>query len=437
MSGVSPETVEQELEELPKPYVRLRQGFVSTLRFFPPARVTWLALLALGLWGIEYLHGLGLGSLLGLPIVAVVTDLALQRVRFSTIRFPDAAIASALFLALILPPTVSIVSAGAIVFLVIVVRHSLRSRGRPWFNPATTGIVAGALLFGMSPAWWVALGPSGEYLMVGLGLLLFARSPGSWRLPVTFFLVYGILTVPEHVLFGAATSARVLILQAIDPAPLFFGLFMIPEPRTAPSAPRAHPLYAGSVAITAVFLPIVFPALGILLALLVGNGLAVALRRPEELPTIVARSRRQRTPPGRVPTRPSGRLVTSRRDPARWTTGRRVAAGLFAVSVVALLAAGSPGVARMPLVALGGPPNLGGGGLTNCGSDNPTIAASTLQTLHQTLGPSVILSYDQNSGAVVFYDPVNQVTVTETDLYEDYGYAEFNGDDFATSGCSA
>jgi hypothetical protein len=48
----------------------------------------------------------------------------------------------------------------------------------------------------------------------------------------------------------------------------------------------------------------------------------------------------------------------------------------------------------------------------------------------------VILSYDSSTGVVVFYDPVNQVTVTETDLYEDYGYAEFNGDDYAVSGCS-
>jgi hypothetical protein len=48
----------------------------------------------------------------------------------------------------------------------------------------------------------------------------------------------------------------------------------------------------------------------------------------------------------------------------------------------------------------------------------------------------VILSYNSGTGVTVFYDPVNQVTVTETDLYEDYGFAEFNGDDYAVSGCS-
>jgi hypothetical protein len=38
---------------------------------------------------------------------------------------------------------------------------------------------------------------------------------------------------------------------------------------------------------------------------------------------------------------------------------------------------------------------------------------------------------------VVFYDPVNRATVTETNIYEDYGFAEFNGDDYAVMGCSA
>ena len=57
--------------------------------------------------------------------------------------------------------------------------------------------------------------------------------------------------------------------------------------------------------------------------------------------------------------------------------------------------------------------------------------------LHKLLGPSVILSYDSSTGVVVFYDPVNYVTVTESDLYEDYGFADFNGDDYAVSGCAA
>lgn len=70
-----------------------------------------------------------------------------------------------------------------------------------------------------------------------------------------------------------------------------------------------------------------------------------------------------------------------------------------------------------------------------CQKDNSSISSATLASLHRALGPSDVLSYNARTGVVVFYDPINAVTVTETDLYEDYGYAEFNGDDYTASGC--
>ncbi|MFI5414514.1 MAG: hypothetical protein ACHQ16_02460, partial [Candidatus Lutacidiplasmatales archaeon] len=72
----------------------------------------------------------------------------------------------------------------------------------------------------------------------------------------------------------------------------------------------------------------------------------------------------------------------------------------------------------------------------SCTSDSTSVPSATLAALHKALGPAVILSYSASTGTTIFYDPVNQVTVTETDLYEDYGFAEFNGDDFAVNGCS-
>jgi len=116
-----------------------------------------------------------------------------------------------------------------------------------------------------------------------------------------------------------------------------------------------------------------------------------------------------------------------------------VGAAVLTVIVVAAIVAANP-VAHtaVPLVQTPSSPGGGGGGsLANCQHDNPTIPAATLSELHKLLGPSVILSYDSSTGVVVFYDPVNQVTVTESDLYEDYGFAEFNGDDYAVSGCSS
>jgi len=401
----------------------------------PPARLVWISLLVLGGYGINFLHGLGEFSLVVLPLVAVLSDLAFQAARFPKPRFPDAALATGLFLALLLPPVVPLVLAGAVTFAAIAIRHALRYRGHPLLNPAASGVVLGGILCGLAPAWWVAVGPLGEVLMLGSAAVLLIRSPRSWRAPLGFFVAYGLVVAAVHLLVSASVDSNVLVLAVIDPTTLFFGLFMVTEPRTAPSDPALLALYGAGIGVGAAVLPLVVPSLGVLVALLVVNStvgllrVAVALRVPR---------------PAARHSRPKARRNRSE-PPTRWPVAYRVAAVFFVL--VVLLAAGglSPNVHPQPLgvtpPGTGGGSGSGGGGggggvvLTNCSRDNPTIPASTLSSLHQLLGPSVILSDNPNTGVVVFYDPVNHVTVTESDLYEDFGYAEFNGDDYAVSGC--
>jgi Na+-translocating ferredoxin:NAD+ oxidoreductase RnfD subunit len=398
-------------------------------------------LLVLGIYGVQFFgQGTGLVLLVFLPLVAVVADLLFQAVRFPAIRVPDSAIATGLFLALILPPTAPLLLGATAVVGAVTLRHILRYRGRPVFNPAVTGALLGYLLFGLAPAWWVAVGPTvglgsvGEFAMVALGAVLLLRNWRAWRLPATFFVAYGFIAVVQHLLVGTSTDPRILFLQAVDPVTIFFGLYMVTEPRTAPTALRFQTLYAGIIGVTAALLPIFFPSLGIFLALITGNLLALALRRSSEESASTAvdgapvRSGRR--------TAPRSRTALSPKAPTRWPKAYRVTAGVLGVITIAAVA-GITGVGHSstPLFQL---PNPGssGGGTANCARDNPAIPAPTLATLHKVLGPSVILSYDSRTGAVTFYDPVNQVTVTETDLYEDYGYADFNGDDYAVSGCA-
>ena len=404
-------------------------------RALPPVRLVWISLAILGAYGSYYLQGLGTVSLIELPLVALVVDLGLQGIRFERWRFPDAAIVTGLFLALILPPTAPPVLTGAVAFAAVAIRHALRSHGHPWLNPAALGVTLGAVLLGLAPAWWVGIGPWGETAVVALGLLLIARTPSSWRLPALFLLTYGFLSVLQHLILGATTDPRVLLLQAIDPATLFFALFMVSEPRTAPGASHQKVLYAGVIGSLAAFLPIFLPSLGVLVSLLAGNLLAVLLRAH---PSERARSTADRR------TRSLARDPAPRRrgTPSRWPIAYRVGTGVAVVIVLAAVVGAVPvapsGAPILRVSNPGGVPTSGGGSVAAaCQTDNPSIPASELSALHKVLGPSVILSYNSGTGVVVFYDPVNQVTVTESDLYEDYGFAEFNGDDYAVSGCAA
>jgi Na+-translocating ferredoxin:NAD+ oxidoreductase RnfD subunit len=409
----------------------------------PPARLLWVFLAALALYGVQWFgYGTGLASLLVLPIVAVVLDFVFQAARFPSLRFPDAAIATGLFLTLIFPPTAPLLLAATATGGAIALRHILRYRGRPWFNPTMTGALLGSLLFGLAPAWWIAVGPTvaygtlGELAMLAMGGALLLRNLRAWRLPAAFFAAYVMLAVIQHLLVGASTDPRILFLEAIDPVTIFFGLFMVTEPRSAPATLPGQTLYAGVVGVAAAVFPIFTPTLAVFLALLVGNLMAVALRRAPErsvalgaegAPAVLRRANRSAD---------RRRGKTQRRAPVRWPTAHRISAGVVVLgAIAAVVGISGLGHSSTPLFQLTGP-GSGGGGTGNCAKDNPSIPASTLSTLHKMLGPSVILSYDSGTGVVVFYDPINQVTVTETDLYEDYGYADFNGDDYAASGCA-
>ncbi|HEV2165745.1 MAG TPA: hypothetical protein VGS23_02020, partial [Thermoplasmata archaeon] len=330
-------------------------------------------------------------------------------------------------------------------------KHVLRYKGRPILNPAAAGVVAGAFLFGMAPAWWAGVGPWGTEILVAFGAAIVLRSPAMWRLPAVFFAVYAPFSVAMKFIVGAALAPKVLILGVLDPATLFFGLFMVVEPRTAPANPNLHTLYAAMVAFGAVFLPLVMPGPGVLVALLLANLGAVLVRfavdSRSSAPSTgsTARAEAKRRKPRAARLRPD-----ARRKPAwpEWSIARRASSGFLLLLVVGIMAAALYAPTATPSVNTGVPPHfpIGSGGgsppssgskvAASCAKDNPSIPSSTLQMLHQALGPSVVLSYSANTGTTVFYDPVNLVTVTETDLYEDYGFAEFNGDDFAVSGCS-
>jgi len=94
----------------------LRAWRASFRRALPPARLLWITLIGLGIYESNYLGGLGATSLVVAPVMAGMVDLGFQSVRFARPRFPDAALATGLFLALIFPPTAGLVLIAAVAY---------------------------------------------------------------------------------------------------------------------------------------------------------------------------------------------------------------------------------------------------------------------------------------------------------------------------------
>jgi Na+-translocating ferredoxin:NAD+ oxidoreductase RnfD subunit len=398
-----------------------------------------LFLLVLGAYAIAFtLQGGGILPLIALPALAVETDILFQMFRFHKIRAPDAAMATGLLLALLLPPTVPLLQAAGIASAAIALRHVLRFQDRPVFNPAAAGVLMGAVFFGLAPSWW---GSIGMWLVVLLGIILTLRTPGSWRIPLAFFVSYAALSILGNLALGEVTSPQVLLLGAVDPAVLFFGFFMVPEPRASVTRPLDRWIFGLLVGVATGILPAFLPSLAPLVALLLGNAAAVVLRRSHTIDSPAAET--QARPSDR---RPSKRARARRRrerivpeSRSEWTTPRRVVSGVLVVLLLGGMAMALNAPTATPFTALRPSLPIAAGNLTasnNCTTDNPSVPAGVASFLHQRLGPSVILSADTNTGTVVFYDPVNRATVTETNIYEDYGFAEFNGDDYAVMGCS-
>ena len=419
----------------------LRRRLTRLLSKLPrPARLLWIVLIILGAYAIAFtLQGSGVVPLIALPALAVETDILFQMFRFHKIRAPDAALATGLLLALLLPPTVPLLQAAGIAAAAIALRHVLRFEDRPVFNPAAAGVLMGALFFGLAPSWWGSIGMG---LVVVLGVVVTLRTAGSWRIPFAFFLSYATLSILGNLLVGEVTSPQVLLLGAVDPAVLFFGFFMVPEPRTSPVRSADRWIFGLVVGVATGLLPAVLPSLAPLVALLFGNGVAAVIRRFRLTQAPLAEPEKQA--PARRPTR--RQQARRRRAPGvqeirkEWKTPQRVASGILVVVLLGGMALALNAPTATPFTAVR--PNLPASvgtviATNNCTTDSPAVPSDVASFLHQRLGPSVILSADTGTGTVVFYDPVNHATITETNIYEDYGFAEFNGDDYAVMGCSA
>ncbi len=250
-------------------------------RYLPPVRLVWISLGILVAYGGGFVSSARASPLLLVPLVGILTDLLFQRVRFPRLRVPDAAIATSLFLALIIWPTDVSLPLLSIVVASVGLRHFVRSGGHPWLNPAAAGLALATILFALPTSWHVGLTLEETVLVAALGGLLMVRAPHAWRIPVFYFATYLTLVVAFAFALGAGAHwTQSLLLEGLSGESVFFGFFMVTEPRTAPSARWAMAAFGILVGIVSAGFPVLFTevpvlnALGVIapfLALFTGN----------------------------------------------------------------------------------------------------------------------------------------------------------------------
>lgn len=270
--------------------------------------------------------GTDLGILAEVLLLAVVLDLGIKYARFRSLRIPDAAIAIGAFLVVLVQPSSFDIPMAAVVVCTIVLRLLLRYQGHPILNPTAFGLAIGFFLLGTQVPWNVggpallltgtssaAVSVAGTLevaLIVVFGLLLVLRQKSTWRFPLFFFLAY----LPLFLILSRSLSPSLSISAYwvadvyLSPQILFFAFFMVPEPRTAPAAPRWIIVFSLLVGGMSAIIPValnsnpqlsVVGAIAPFLALFVGNGFAVAQRwwrRPKTVKVAAPRSVPRRGP---------------------------------------------------------------------------------------------------------------------------------------------
>lgn len=139
-------------------------------------------------------------------------------------------------------------------FVAIASKFVLRVRGKHVFNPANVGIVAAMLLTGdawVSPGQWGS-GAALVFLVGAAGLMVVLRV-GRIDTSIAFLLAYASLQFARNVLY-LGWGIDVWLHQLTNGSLLLFTFFMITDPVTTPSAPRARIGWSILVAVLAFLL---------------------------------------------------------------------------------------------------------------------------------------------------------------------------------------
>ena len=224
--------------------------------------------------------GLVTPVLAGAVVPAMLIDAPILRLRGGKWDFPDGALLTGLFVALILSPHEPWHVAAVTSAIAVASKYAFRTHRANVFNPAALALVATFYMFDTGQSWWGALPeitPFALVVLVGTGVYITRRvnkAPAVLAFLGAYFLLFTTTAF-------AGDPARVAeVYRAPDlHASLFFAFFMVTDPPTSPPKHREQVVYGVIVAVVsyAVF-ELIGAAYFLLAGLLVANAWEAARR---------------------------------------------------------------------------------------------------------------------------------------------------------------
>ncbi len=220
---------------------RSRSGSRAVRRFVrTPKGLMTLGLVLLIAVAAAYLDPARLWPpLVAAALAAAAIDAPLLRARHGRWQFPDGAILTGLFVAMVLSPFEPWYVAATTAAVGILGKHLARGRTANVFNPAALGLVVTYYAIGTGHDWWGALADAGVVGLVALfatGIFI-ADRVNKMPLVLAFLASYFLLFTVMAFVDEPRRVAEIFRAPDVN-AVLFFACFILTDPPTSPVKAR-------------------------------------------------------------------------------------------------------------------------------------------------------------------------------------------------------
>ena len=201
-------------------------------------------------------------------VAAMLVDAPILRWREGEWVFPDGALLSGMFVAMILSSHERWWVAAVIAAVAVVSKYIFRTQRANVFNPAALALVVTFYPFGTGQSWWGALPElplPAIVLLFATGIFITQRVNKVPAVLAFLGVYFTLFTVTAFI----GNPARVVALYR-EPdlhAALFFAFFMVTDPPTSPPKQREQLIFGAIVAVTSY---LVFELIGAAYFLLAG-----------------------------------------------------------------------------------------------------------------------------------------------------------------------